>query len=281
MNFPHVIEIEHLYLKLTLQSQASWKMASCFAGEDEQGDELRVWVLDVPGNRVLVLDMNTPHWAIVDRERVRLDNNPVEAAHADERNPTAMEQALKDAGVEATIAHVYGASEFVAGRPTVPRWTAESIRELVRKVFDGIGEEKAEDIALYVDGQWIGELPTHQWQADLCFEYGGYLHQWASLIKAEEAAFEEAKVTSEPSIQTCACCNLVQPYTNTLCTDCGHDLCDPEGCECEACKIEHAEDVATGQSWEPETDAFMPAKPEDWKADPEREQSTTRKSRSS
>ena len=100
----------------------------------------------------------------------------------------------------------------------------------------------------------------------------------AQCKRAEEAAFEEAKKASEPSIQTCTRCNLVQPYAhtlctdcwwreviqnavdavqpyaNTLCTDCAHNLCDPEGCECEACKIEKAEEVATGQSWEPECD---------------------------
>jgi len=68
---------------------------------------------------------------------------------------------------------------------------------------------------------------------DLVCSNGECAHVWIS---------RERKPVSitEPSIQTCACCNLVQPYTNTLCTDCGHDLCDPEGCECGACKIAKA-----------------------------------------
>jgi hypothetical protein len=173
--FPKITDSDYAYVKRTLATQAAWKVASCFEGADERGAEARVWALDVPGEHLLALDMNTPLWAVVKRDRIRLDKSSDEC-------PVTTDQSQ-------------------------PRW------------------------ALTVHLEGTGE---------------------------QEQAFEEAKKSSEPSIQTCACCNLAQPYTNTLCSDCGHDLCDPEGCECEACKIEKAEGVATGQTPPVESESTCP-----------------------
>ena len=181
----------------------------------------------------------------------------IESARAEEPSRAAVQATLRAMRSDSFTHAIreYGASEFVGGRATKPTWTASTIKDLARLVHCGISDKtQADNVALYVDGQWMGDFPMAQWQSDLCFAYGDALAEWARLVTAEEAAFEEAKKASEPSIQTCTRCNLVQPYAHTLCTDCAYNLCDPEGCECEACKIEKAEEVATGQSWEPECD---------------------------
>lgn len=182
------------------------------------------------------VDEKSVGWADDGAWHLPTESKLVAAGRAEEPSRAAMERALRACGIN-TSAHVYGASEFVAGRATKPTWTANTVKDLAREVYQGISDKaQADNVALYVDGQWMGDLPMAQWQADLCFAYGAALSQWAALTKAEEAAFDEAVATGqtwEPESETDS--SLVT--NQRVCPEClamgtlaGHKTCGRPEC---------------------------------------------------